>query len=77
MSKPIETISFMCGIEIPTLKMLAVGLEWKRIKREWWEVQWFGPKALDNIIFWVGEPKLGTVCMAKKNHRYIFYKQPT
>jgi len=43
MSKPIETISFMCGIEIPTLKMLAVGLEWKRIKREWWEVQWFGP----------------------------------
>ena len=43
MSKPIETISFMCGIEIPTLKMLAVGLEWKRVKREWWEVQWFGP----------------------------------
>ena len=40
-SKPIETISFMCGIEIPTLKMLAVGLEWKRVKREWWEMRWF------------------------------------
>jgi hypothetical protein len=43
MSKPIEIISFMCGIEIPVLRMLAVGLEWKRIKREWWQVRWFGP----------------------------------
>ena len=36
-SKPIETISLMCGIEIP------VGLEWRRIKKEWWEIRWFGP----------------------------------
>ena len=43
MSKPLETISLMCGIEEPVLKMLAVGLGWKRIKRGWWEVQWFGP----------------------------------
>ena len=42
-SKPIETISLMCGVEIPVLRMLAVVLEWKRIKKEWWEVKWFGP----------------------------------
>ena len=42
-SKPIETISLKCGIEIPVLRMLAVGLEWKRVKKEWWEIRWFGP----------------------------------
>jgi len=42
-NKPIETISFMCGIETPVLRMLAVGLGWKRIKKQWWEIKWFGP----------------------------------
>ncbi len=42
-NKPIDIISFMCGMEIPVIRMLAVGLEWKRKKKEWWEVKWFGP----------------------------------
>ena len=42
-SKPIEIISFMCGLDIKVLRMLATGLEWKRVKKEWWEVRWFGP----------------------------------
>jgi hypothetical protein len=42
-SKPIEIISLLCGLDIKVLRMLATGLEWKRVKKDWWEIRWFGP----------------------------------
>jgi len=33
----------MCGLDEKVLRMLATGLEWKRVKKEWWEIRWFGP----------------------------------
>tara|TARA_R110000744_G_scaffold117708_1_gene220014 strand:+ start:427 stop:726 length:300 start_codon:yes stop_codon:yes gene_type:complete len=41
-SKPIEIISFMCGLDEKVIRMLATGLEWKRVKKDWWEVRWYG-----------------------------------
>jgi len=41
-SKPIDIISLMCGLDEKVLRMLATGLEWKRVKKEWWEIRWFG-----------------------------------
>ena len=32
-SKPIDIISLMCGLDEKVLRMLATGLEWKRVKK--------------------------------------------
>ena len=32
----------MCGFDIKVIRILATGLEWKRVKKEWWDIRWFG-----------------------------------
>ena len=32
----------MCGLDEKVIRMLATGLEWKRVKKDWWEVKWYG-----------------------------------